>query len=230
MKPMTRTAFTLIELLVVVAIIAVLASLLLPAVTMVRSSANTTKCGNNMKGAGIAFEVFAGENEGLLPWGESGTGTYSTWYAAINSLKGGINMTCPSVAEKKGSRHWTANLQVLPRRGFGTGPWRQVNTEEMRAGVVMLFDGGVDGNGNAFYTSQNMGLTFYFSDNPGLSGTNLNELPVAPATSGSFRVYNRHGGNQKANYLFGDGHVSCFHPQQLTNGDFRIPSRGRKFW
>ena len=64
-----RTAFTLIELLVVISIIALLLSILLPALKVAKDKAKDIVCLNNLKQMGIAFKMYAQENNDLVPRG-----------------------------------------------------------------------------------------------------------------------------------------------------------------
>ena len=62
-----RSPFTLIELLVVIAIIAILAGMLLPALSSVKESGNKAQCANNLHQIGVLMQMYATDNNGFLP-------------------------------------------------------------------------------------------------------------------------------------------------------------------
>ena len=67
MKRIVHKGFTLIELLVVIAIIGTLVTLLLPKLTEARRKARIVKCRHNLKGLGVAVEMYLHTSGDIMP-------------------------------------------------------------------------------------------------------------------------------------------------------------------
>jgi prepilin-type N-terminal cleavage/methylation domain-containing protein/prepilin-type processing-associated H-X9-DG protein len=84
-----RRGFTLVELLVVIGIIALLVSILLPALSKARDQANRVKCSSNIRQVLLAIQIFANNHRGTLPVGWSGS---PNWIGGGQEMAGNLGL------------------------------------------------------------------------------------------------------------------------------------------
>ena len=109
---MKRKGFTLIELLVVVAIIAILAAMLLPALSRAREKARQGVCMNNLKQIGVAFFMYLNDNDDAFP-GES-TNAGETGRMMSSVLSDYLEPNRPLIPEGSVAKVWICPSNPSP--------------------------------------------------------------------------------------------------------------------
>src|ERR1700722_8667729 len=116
-----KSAFTLVELLVVIGIIALLISILLPALNKARSQANFLKCQANLRSIGQAIQIYAYNYKGLLPFGQwdqsHNVDTGGAFFTGVLANGSDWTVLLQSVMSSNAGSTWGANGSS----GFGKG-------------------------------------------------------------------------------------------------------------
>lgn len=94
-KPRSKRAFTLIEILVVIAIIAILASMLLPALSKAKEKGRRTHCVNNLRQMALAGQLYADDNEGRFAptfWVKGSNVNRKAWFNFLQEYQQTTNL------------------------------------------------------------------------------------------------------------------------------------------
>lgn len=234
-----RQGFTLVELLVVIGIIALLISILIPALSKARGAALTAQCLSNQRQNALAVTMYVTESKGYLPPFQLPTGTqyvaqpYYFQYIPALYFKENYRLSlCP------------ADEYYVRKTGYSNqwrGPYPRMYSDANDVYFSYAQNGDLPKKKTAIYP-----VLTYQAGNPGI----VSKIRVAAETAvffettadsvlyfsspdTSFRF--QHSSNKKMTVVFADGHADLRSKEQMVAPtpwqDYRKwPSGFRAFW
>tara|TARA_B100000497_G_scaffold92541_1_gene103417 strand:+ start:1067 stop:1768 length:702 start_codon:yes stop_codon:yes gene_type:complete len=215
---MKRAAFTLIELLTVIAIVAILAAILIPAISNVRKSANDANCTSNLRQVSAAYLLMIADNKNILipaiPTEGKGYTQNSKWHRPNNGE-----------GERKTREPWNMplsrfmaekNLKVLkcPEVSAALGPFSDKRKSRSSYGFNH-FVGKTKSDGSAkgvvrMEQMSSPGQTIMFGDTKQEGNGAVTQQFLHPNT-----IYAWHGDTAKISYF--DGSVSSVTVEEIQS-------------
>lgn len=233
-KPLIINGFTLIELLIVIAIIAILAAMLLPALNQAREKSRAISCVSKIKQLGAAFSLYCSDYNDIYPTGAVLTGTggtsgglQSTWTIVIAPYlgKGNAFMYDPARNLQSGpfgcptQKQWVPSL-TYPSYGYNTRLFPRYNFTSygFTSQPLVIKAGGLTKPSETLVLSESWyGPTGTYTT----GGVVYDKRSIGWYEADAGWVVYRH--SHRANILLGDGHVESKVPADLNGDSTRTP-------
>jgi prepilin-type N-terminal cleavage/methylation domain-containing protein len=223
-----KKVFTLIELLIVIAIIAILASMLLPALNKARSKAKQIQCANNLKQNGTAFVLYRQDHDGYYP-GYANFNLPVYWpYLILQYTKCPEAMVCPTadasvmndvkIKKSGGNNFYYFKQWYIPSYGYNYYIGRARNNGGIMLGAK---DNAINKSSNKILLVDNtrrvsgepqIGIGYYIAN---FYPSDWEVIPVH---------------EKFVNALWADMHVKSTKTQPITASTFSVTAPARQYW